>query len=481
MKLSITKIAERIGAKRREIADIHAKQQDVYASIEAHDDTVQKIQAKYTDGKEPSAEDAASMKTAIEAAAEARKQFVAMNAAAAEAEVELGKLQDEKAQIDAANEREGRLSGSTGRAVGNDGASLVGAEGTSGNIRVLAPTNEQLDHDIATIMRCISLTKGDSSRIADVAMNTFNNDRVAAAMQANTLTAGGTLVPDVYMNRLIDGLFANSVIDRMGIASIPIEFGSLEMPSVTSGATASYVGEGQDADETSVGTGSVKLIPKQLIGLLPMSNTLLVQSSPGADQVMMRQLNIGVGLAQDRNMLRGPKSGAAPTGLRYQAASANVFAANATVNLANVDQDLGLLELALEGSNVPMISPYWVMAPRSKNYLTNLRDGNGNKAYPELSQGMLRGKPVLTTTTIPVNLSTNKSEVYLIESTQQLIGANPRLMIDMSNSASYVNAAGATVNAFQRNETLLRIVMWNDIATMHAESIAVLTDVAWGA
>jgi HK97 family phage major capsid protein len=259
------------------------------------------------------------------------------------------------------------------------------------------------------------------------------------------------------------------------------------MPRITSGAVAGYTGEGQDADETSVGTDRVRLIPKELIGLLPFSNMLLNQSSPGTDTILKNQLDIGISLGEDRAFLRGPAAGAGPTGLRYLAAAANIIASNPASPtapvIAEVDDELGQLELALIGSDVPMISPYWVMAPRTMIYLMNLRDGNGNKVYPEMSlaQPMLRGKPVKVSTVVPVNLSTDKSEIYLFDASQQMIGENPRISIASSNVASYVNANGDMVSAYSRNETVLRTVLYNDINTQHPESIAVLTDVRWGA
>jgi HK97 family phage major capsid protein len=122
-----------------------------------------------------------------------------------------------------------------------------------------------------------------------------------------------------------------------------------------------------------------------------------------------------------------------------------------------------------------------LMSVRTFIYLNNLRDGNSNKIYPslDLPTPVFRGKPVKVTTQIPVNLSGSNTELMLLDASQQLIGQNPRINIAASTEGSYKNAAGQQVNAFERNETILRIVMWNDINTMHPESIAVLTGVTY--
>jgi HK97 family phage major capsid protein len=182
--------------------------------------------------------------------------------------------------------------------------------------------------------------------------------------------------------------------------------------------------------------------------------------------------------------LRGIPAGAGPTGMRYLALAANIFAANGTVNLANVTNDLGKMELSLMNANVLMTRAAWIMSPRSLIFLADLRDGNGHLAYPSLTMGavpMLRNKRVFTTTQIPSNLgSGDKSEVILADAQHLIIGDAPRIAMDASNTAAYSD--GGTIKAaFSGRKTLTRLVMENDFNTLHAGAISVLTDVAWGA
>ena len=489
MSVSIAAWAERIGIQNRKIAALHKGRQEAYESIDAADADLAKIQAKYTDGgdgdsdadgkpKEPSAEDIKAMSELEAKIVAGRKAVIEADAKIAAEEAKKDEYKQEMEARERHNRTEERLNSSAGRS--GDQGNYQSSAGSSSNIIVKPPTTEDLDRDVTILMRCMILAGNNPRQIPDIAREQFGNDRVAAAMQSNTFSAGGAFVPDMYLPRVIQGLFATAVVRSMGIPELPIEYGSLDMPRITTGATAGYVGEGQDADETSVGTDRVRLVPKQLIGLLPMSNTLIMQSSPGADQVFMDQLSIGVSLAEDRNMLRGPAAGAGPTGLRYLAASTNVFA-SAGSSVANIDSDAGKMENALLSNNVPMLRPFWIMAPRTFIYMSNLRDGNSNYIYPglQLATPMFRGKPVKMTTNVPINLSGSNSEILLVDASQQLIGQNPRINLAASTEASYTNASGAQVNCFQRNETLLRMIIWDDINTMHPESIAVLTGVTY--
>lgn len=495
MTVSISAWADRIGIQNRKIAAAHKGRQEAYDQMDAADQELQKIQAKYTDGgdgdadgkpKEPSAEDIKAMGELENKIVAGKKAVMAADEAIAKEEAILADCKQQLESRERHNRTEERLNSSAGRS--GDGEGYRSPAGSNSNVTVLPPTNEQLDHDLACMVRCIAIAGSNVQNIPTIARERFSNDRVAATMQANIFSSGGALVPDQYMPRLIQALYATSVVRAMGIPEIPIEFGSLSMPRITTGAIAAYTGEGQNIDETSVGTDRVTLIPKELGGLLPMSNMLLAQSSPSADTVMMQQLSIGMSLAEDRGMLRGPKSGAGPTGLRFLAQPANIIAASsvsATIpTVAEVELMAGLLELALENNNVPGLSLFWIMAPRTKKFLMNLRDGNGNRIYPELvgDTPTWRGVRVLTTTNVPINLSPGTaSEIMLVDASQQMIGQNPRINIAASTETAYQDAGGNWVSAFQRNETVMRMIVYNDIATQHPESIAVLTGVRWGA
>lgn len=500
MTVSISAWADRIGIQNRKIAAAHKGRQEAYDQIDAADQELGKIQAKYTDGgdadpdasgkpKEPSAEDVKAMGELEAKIVAGRKAVMAADENIAREEAKLAEYKQEMEARERHNRTEERLNSSAGRSGDQGDYRSAAGSSSASNIIVQPPTADQLRHDLTCLVRCITLAGSNVREIPNIARDQFQNDRVSAAMQANMFTAGGAFVPDQYVPILIQGLFATAIVRSMGIPTVPIEFGSLSQPRITTGAVASYYGEGQDIAETSVGTDRMTLLPKELAGLLPISNTLLMQSSPGADAVMMNQLSIGMSLGEDRAFLRGPKAGAGPTGLRYLAAAANIIAAGTEVDrtkptVAEVEVFAGRLELALENSNVPCISLYWTMAPRVKKYLQNMRDGNGNRIYPELSNEnpTWRGIPVKVTTSIPNNLGAGSdSEIMLLDASQQMIGENPRINIASSTETGYKNAAGQQVNAFQRNETVLRMIMWNDINTQHPESIAVLTGVRWGA
>ena len=188
----------------------------------------------------------------------------------------------------------------------------------------------------------------------------------------------------------------------------------------------------------------------------------------------------------DQAFLRGAGTQFSPLGLRSQHtgtafAATNVLAANATVNLVNVTNDLGRMELALMAADVPMVRPGWLMAPRTRQYLANLRDGNGNFAFPEVVNGTLRGYPYRVTTQIPVNLGggTNESEIYFADFAHVVVGEHMGIEVALSTEAAYIDAGSTMRAAFSRDETVMRAIAQHDIGLRHLPALAILTAVTW--
>ena len=115
-------------------------------------------------------------------------------------------------------------------------------------------------------------------------------------------------------------------------------------------------------------------------------------------------------------------------------------------------------------------------------FLTNLRDGNGNKVYPEMGDNMLRKKPVHITTEIPDNLGDGgiASEIMLVHPGHVMVGEHMGIEIAMSTEAAYKDASGTMQAAFSRDETLMRMIMQHDIGLRHLAALSILTGVTWG-
>ena len=75
----------------------------------------------------------------------------------------------------------------------------------------------------------------------------------------------------------------------------------------------------------------------------------------------------------------------------------------------------------------------------------------------------------------------DESEIYFVNFADMMIGEDMDLVIDFSKEAAYKDAGGNMVSAFQRDQTLVRVIAKHDFGPRHVECITVGTGVKWGA
>ena len=336
---------------------------------------------------------------------------------------------------------------------------------------------------VAQIIRALAAGKGDPERGASFAKkNWTEHEDVVKALGTGTGAAGGFLVPPEFSAEIIALLRPQSVVRRMGATTLPMDTGTLNIPRITGGAMASYIGENTNLPRSLPGFGQITLTWKKLGALVPISNDLLRFSSPAADTVVRDDLVAAMAQREDAAFIRDDGASFRPRGILHQSATANRFSANATVNLANVTTDLGLAVLRLRSANVRFIRPGWIISPRTEFYLMSVRDANSNFAFrAEMLGGRLYGYPFAVTTQIPENLGagTNESEVYLVDFADAIIGEATQLMIDASTEAAYHDGT-AVVAAFSLDQTIIRVIAQHDFALRYDLSAAVIQAVRWG-
>ena len=337
----------------------------------------------------------------------------------------------------------------------------------------------------ARMVRTIAAA-GGNAYVAQQIAEANGDSGLFANQNMGSGAAGGFLVPEDVSGEVIELLRPASVVTAMGPRIVPMPNGNLTTNRRVTGATFSYGAEQSDAPATGMTFGQVKLSAKKLRGIIPVSNDLLRSSSIAVDRMIRDDAVADAALIQDRFFLRGAGTEFAPRGLRYQLVGTSLEATNiltmtATPTLQKVTNDLARLELALSNANVVQTQAHWIMSPRSESYLSNLRDGNGNLAFPEMQQGLLRRKPVHVTTEIPDNLGSgsNETEIMLVNPTHVLVGEHMGIEVAMSTEAAYVDAGGTMRAAFSRDETLMRMIMQHDIGLRHLAATAILIGVTW--
>ncbi len=324
----------------------------------------------------------------------------------------------------------------------------------------------------------------DDKWLADEIEQSRENQR-KKALAAGQLASGGALVPDEFMNEMIELLRARSTIRQAGARTVPMRNGSMTIPRQSAGATASYVGENSNITSSQQTFEQIQLTARKLAALTPVSNDLLRESDPSADQIVRDDLVQVMALRESLAFLRGDGTQNQPKGIRHWTTSGQVFAATqagSDATLAEVTADLFKMIRLVRASNVPLLRAGWVMSTRSMMYIASLLDGNGNFVYKDdLMAGRLLGWPVHEDNQIPENLGGGtESEIYFCEFSQAMIGDTMSLEVEAFPGGSYHDGS-QVVSGISTDQTVVRAIALHDFALRHDEAASVLTTVKYGA
>lgn len=334
---------------------------------------------------------------------------------------------------------------------------------------------------MARFLRAMAAGKADPERAARWAAKTWGaDDGMTKILEASEDSGGGVLVPTQQSSEVIELLRERAVFRSMNPTVVPMPTGSLQIPKITGGATATYIGESQNIVKTEQTTGMVNLSWKKLAAVVPISNDFLRFETYGADSMIRNDLVASMADREDIAFIRGNGTENTPKGLAHFCPAANKFSANGTVNIANITEDVMKAVLLLRNGHVRMIRPGWLWSPRTTLYLKSLRDSNSNFVFKaELDAGTFFGFPYSDTTNIPDDLnSSTESEVYLADFADVVLGESMNLMIDTSSEASYWDGS-AYQSAYSKDLTLMRVIAEHDLGVRHAESLVMITAVKW--
>lgn len=366
--------------------------------------------------------------------------------------------------------------------------------------------------------------EGNRSAALDIARRTgFASETVKAGIVANldpsmaaavnSETGGGqNLVPTILSPYVIDYLYPAAVVRNLnqGITPLAMPNGNLNLGRLSAPPVASYTGRNAAVKVSGATFDQVNLKGKKLTCLTPIARDLLrfAGVNQGVESLIMTSIGRSMSTTEDIGFIRADGTGTNIKGWRYWApSSTNVLNATSLTGLSLADGtkqaaivgDIGRLEGALLGQNVQLFNAGWVMNPRSRIALTNLRTTTGAPVFPEMQEPramvgadgvtrmyyFLRGKPIGETTQVPVNLTSggasgNGSEIYLAELSYWVRGDAVPLEFAISTEATYTDpTTSTTVNAFEKDEILVRGIVENDFAPFQAVAVAVLDGVIW--
>ena len=333
---------------------------------------------------------------------------------------------------------------------------------------------------------CALMGSGDHGSELEMARTLDIESYYKSAQSAGSAAGGGLLIIDEMANDVIELLQPFSVVRQIGARLVAIPRGALRTPKITSGVASAYVAEGAKIPSSRMKVGQISLSAKKLASLVVLTNEL-GQFAGDIDQILLDDMLASIGKTEDKAFLFGLGVENEPRGIVDWAIDANVFdatQAGAKATLTEVQADLQKVEQLLLSADVPMRTPVWIMSPRSRLFLRDLRDTQDRGVFgDEMRQSKtINGISYFTTNNVPNNLGggTNESKVILVDASEVVIGDVPQVSVDRSKDAT-VTIDGAETNLFERDMSAIRLRMWNDLILRHDVSAAVLEAVKWGA
>lgn len=369
------------------------------------------------------------------------------------------------------------------------------------------------------IAKMIGVGNGNVYNARQASMDVYGeNHPVTKALVTSSGAAGGFIVPPDVMNEIIPLLRAQAVVRSAGPRVMPMPRGTMTLPGQASAATASYGNENKAITKSEPTLNRIVATYKKLTALVPVSNDMMRYADPAVDAFVRDDLVRVMALREDLAFMLGDGTADTPRGFlsfanawvakgggtigAWSTSANSVFAvngtdpanstggnfitANQTVTLATVQAELAGAVNKLDSGNVPETRRAWFFHPRTYNYLFNAVNSLGLYVFrDELMRGRLLGYPFFKTTQIGTGYwnadGSNKdlSFIFLVEMSEDMIFDSMQMELAVSREGTYVDENGATISAFQQDQTIIRAISEHDHQMRHDASVAVIQAVRW--
>jgi HK97 family phage major capsid protein len=329
----------------------------------------------------------------------------------------------------------------------------------------------------ARSVKCVSMGNGDPERALQVAQKMYADDtilhRELKALAATGPSGGGYLIPEMYSADVIELLYAKAIVTQLGAMIVPMGGGTLTMPKLTSGATASYIGELRAPKGSKPAFGNMRLTAKKLATKVIISNDLLRSQSYKADQIIRDDALRAMALAMDKAALIGKGSEYEPLGLLNMPGLTKL-----EIGAQPDTSTTGSMLAKLIQANVDTNKLGWALNGFAWGAFYNVVDATGRYVYRDgMDKGQLNGHAFAVSNQLPVAADANaKTSVILGNWNDFVIGEQVQMEAELFREGSAKDETGEMISAIDNDASILRIISLHDFGVRHEQSFVVGTN-----
>lgn len=381
-----------------------------------------------------------------------------------------------------------------------DNASAGGSSAAdAGSSRIVVQRNLPKGSSFTRYAMALAAAKGNTLAAAEIAKSRWKDTPeveqvLRAAVAAGTTTDTTWAAPLAYYNNMasefIDLLRPETFMGRMtGFRNVPFQ---VRMPSQTAGASAGWVGEGSPKPVSALAFDSVTIPHTKVAVIVAITEELARFSSPSAEATVRQDLIATISQFMDQQFVDPAVAAVADVSPAAITNGATAIASTGGT-VAQVTADLNSAMTALAVASIPQRNRYWLMHPRTANYIMTLRTSQDIYAFrDEMVQGRLLGVPFITSANMPLLDQTSPStpsslETYivLVEASEVFLADDGQVMLDVSREASLqmlTNPSGSAASMFslwQNNMVGIRAERYVYWKPRRSAAVYVINNVAY--
>ena len=304
----------------------------------------------------------------------------------------------------------------------------------------------------------------------------------ATYVTSGATTGGNIVATDLLADDFIEALRNSTVMVGLGVQTLSGLVGDVAIPRRSGVASTGYLSSETAALSQAESTfDQISMTPKTLGTLSKFSRNMLIQATPGIEDLVRTDILDGINVGLDLGILNGTGSSGQPTGIMQTSGIGSVAmgtnGAAITVD-ALVDLETAMME---DNAAVNADSISYVTNAKVLGAIKKLKTSGGeylvNNNLQAIGRGgtpvVVNGYPLAMTNQVPSNLTKGStsgscSAVVMGDFSQAILG--------LFGSGIEITA-GEDSDDFAKNLVSIKGVVAFDVAVRHAQSFAAILDV----